>query len=196
MEKKIVVLLPFILVLVLLGACSSEIDPELLEFYLSRTQTALAAEEQAAIPTDTPIPDDSITILGGIQIPDVIGMTREDAYDILEELGLVPKTFWVMDNDFIYGDVTDIEPGVGEIVQADTEIILDVVGEVVNNDPGDDGDDDGSSDGPTELIQIQILNLCGNKPSQINCPTEFRNWCECTGGTVYCDGSGIASFIP
>ena len=140
--------------------------------------SACSNSEGDTIPTDTPLPE------GSIKIPDVIGMTRDEAYDALEKLGLIPKTFWVIHDEYQYGVVADVEPGVGEIVQVDSEIILDVVGEVINNGPGIAGD--GSDDGQDEKIQIQIIEICGSMPSMINCTAEYKNWCICTGGWHKC----------
>ena len=89
--------------------------------------------EPTFTPSYTPIPD------GYVMIPDVIGMKRGEAYDILEELGLVPLTFWVMHDEYGYGYVTDIEPRVGEVVQVNSEVALHVVGEVAKPGGGGDG---------------------------------------------------------
>ena len=124
-------------------------------------------------PTPTPIPE------GYVEIPDVIGMTREDAYELLEELGLVPLTFWVVHTDYSYGQVTDVEPGAGEVVALESEVVLDVVGEVIN------GKDSGGGGGSKD---------CGPQPG-FECNSAFQEWCECSGGVYSCHlSAGVCSF--
>lgn len=103
---------------------------------------------------------------GFVEVPDLIGMKRDDAYEVLEDLGLVPLTFWVIHDEYGYGDVTDLEPGVGEIVQVDSEIVLDVVGQVINIDDADQS--------------------CGPAPEAICDYAKFVDWCNCVGGTYVC----------
>jgi len=64
----------FILLIIISACGNSEDEVE------SKVATTMA-ETLAANPTDTPIPD------GVIIIPDVIGMEKGDAYEILEKLG-------------------------------------------------------------------------------------------------------------
>jgi formylglycine-generating enzyme required for sulfatase activity len=86
-------------------------------------------------------------------IPDVIGLTRKEAYQILEELGFNPLTFWVMSDDYGYGTVSEITPAVGEKVSLDAEIILGVVGEIVKQKPSG-GEEDGCAN-PFTLVGTQ-----------------------------------------
>jgi len=51
------------------------------------------------MPTDSPLPE------GAVETPDVIGMKRSKAYDLLEGFGLIPRTFWVLNDKFSYGIV-------------------------------------------------------------------------------------------
>jgi hypothetical protein len=95
-------------------------------------------------------------------------MTRKDAYELLEELGLIPLTFWVIHEDYSYGQVTDVEPGVGEIVPLESEVVLDVVGEVIK-------EKDIKTDGKADCPPIP----------PIVCSPELQAWCECHGGIYY-----------
>jgi hypothetical protein len=79
-------------------------------------------------------------------------MKRKDAYQVLEEFGLIPLTFWVVHDDYSYGDVTDIEPGIGKLVLGGTEIVLDVVGEIVKN----------KDHGSTEDEEVQCNEISGS----------------------------------
>ena len=146
-----------------LGACGPSTE-ELLE-YMSQTQTAGA-------PVPTPTPTQSSIPEGYVVIPDVIGMTREEAYELFFELGLVPLTFWVMHEDYEYGQVTDCDPAVGEVVPVESEIVLDVVGKLVKDKDKDSGD----SGGPVD---------CG-PPPPLGCTVTLQNWCACKGGTYVC----------
>ena len=75
-------------------------------------------------------------------IPDVIGLTREEAYQILEGLGFNPLTLWILSDNYGHGTVTEINYPVGEEVRVDAEVILNVVGVIVKEKPsGDDKDD-------------------------------------------------------
>ena len=131
------------------GISEEEID--------SKIKTGIA-EELTALTRGTPNPEDTS------KIPDVIGMTREEAYDAIEKLGLAPKTFWVMHDEYEYGVVADVEPGEGEIVQVGSEVVLDVVGKVIIN------DDDGGGE----------TSGCGPEPVKIAGST-YQTWCACMG---------------
>jgi len=158
---------PFLLVFGLmffLSACGPSTE-ELLR-YMSQTQTALA-------PTPTPTPE------GYVEVPDVIGMTRKEAYELFDEIGLTPLTFWVLHDEYSYGQVTDCEPAVGESVPLGAEIVLDVVGEMMKG-KASDGDDEGGG--------------CGPEP-QKNCGSAYETWCECTGG-IYVEQTVIVWMIP
>lgn len=136
-----------------ISTCGPSVD-ELLG-YISQTQTAAA-------PAPVSTPD------GYVEIPDVIGMTRGEANELLEGLGLAPRTFWVLHADYSYGQVTDCEPGVGEIVPLESEVVLDVVGEVVN-----DGGNGGGEPG------------CGPEPDPSTCSPAHHDWCDCMGYFMY-----------
>jgi len=147
--KRIFIVL--FLTTVLIAACNNNDDE-----VESRIATGIV-ETLTAVPTNTPLPP------GMVEIPDVIGMARDEAYELLEKLGLVPKTFWVVDDGSGYGTVTDIEPQVGEVVPVDSEVVLDVVGEVLKD------KDDGEKEG------------CGPEPKRV-ASEKYKNWCLCNGG--------------
>ena len=169
-EMKRLILSSFILIGLLLSGCgNSQKDLESVEA-TSRAETLSVIPIDTLVPIDTPIPE------GLVEIPDVIGMKRDEAYELLEDLGLVPLTYWVVNDEIEYGIVTDIEPLIGEFVQEESEVVLNVVGEVL----GDPGGGEGT--GGTG-------SSCGPQPSSAYCNVlhDFKNWCACMGGTYWCE---------
>ncbi len=136
---------------------------------MAQTLAALSTEPTTA-DTPTPTPD------GYVVIPDVIGMKREDAYEILEDLGLVPLTYWVLHDDYVYGDVSDIEPEIGEFVPVDSEIVLNVVGQVVNIDSAGGTGDSGNVNPNCGFV----MAICNNA---------YKDLCACLGKVYFCDPS-------